>query len=624
MMFGTQTCGSIDEGTEREWLVADGCGGYAMGTVAGLRTRRYHGLLVVSGETPAARHVALAALDPIVELPSGNRVNLGTHEWSSGSISPDGYRYLESFELVDGLPRWRYRIGEVVLERELAMTYGSPAVGIVHRLLAGPAVTVRLSALCTWRDAHGERYAGGGDLLTETIAGGVEIEKSYRLAGPGWQPAGGWYLGAYLREEKVRGLSPVEDLWHAGDFTALLVHQGDAIEVTAWAGDSPPPPAPIVIHQARHRAVEIGGTSGDECEATLRRAADSFIVKGPDVVAGYPWFGAWSRDTMISFPGLFLSTGRFEEGAALLRRYAGTLSEGMLANTADTGQVEYNTVDGTLWFVQAIAGYLAATGDKDLGVELRPAVEAIRDAHEAGTRYGIRVDPGDWLLSAGAPGYALTWMDARVNGVAITPRIGKPVEVNALWINALRVLADLRQAAGVDAQPIVSQAERAGNAFRQKYPAPTGWLYDVLDPADSSLRPNQLIAYSLPHGPMRGEPVPAAVGDLVTTLGLRSLARYEPAYLGRHQGGPVDRDTAYHQGTVWPWLIGPYVSARRAAGQPVAGVTDGLVAHLHDYGLGSVSETTDGDEPHGATGCPFQAWSVGELLRVYRDESAAT
>jgi predicted glycogen debranching enzyme len=322
---------------------------------------------------------------------------------------------------------------------------------------------------------------------------------------------------------------------------------------------------------------------------------------------------------MISFPGLFLSTGRHDEGAALLRRYASTLSEGMLANTADTGRVEYNTVDGTLWFVQAIGAYVAATGDRDLGTELRPAVESIRDAHEHGTRYGIRVDPSDWLLSAGAPGYALTWMDARVNGVAVTPRIGKPVEVNALWINALRVLADLRQATGVDPQPILAQAEKAETAFRQKYPAPTGWLYDVLDPDDSALRPNQLIAYSLPYGPMRGEPVPDAVGDLVTALGLRSLAPSDPAYLGRHQGGPVDRDTAYHQGTVWPWLIGPYVSARRAAGQPVAGVTDGLLAHLYDYGLGSVSETADGNVPHGATGCPFQAWSVAELLRTYRD-----
>jgi len=199
--------------------------------------------------------------------------------------------------------------------------------------------------------------------------------------------------------------------------------------------------------------------------------------------------------------------------------------------------------------------------------------------------------------------------------------MGKPVEVNALWINALRVLADLRQATGVDAQPILAQAERAATAFRQKYPAPTGWLYDVLDPQESGLRPNQLIAYSLPYGPKHGEPVPEAVGDLVTSLGLRSLGRSDPAYLGRHQGGPVDRDTAYHRGTVWPWLIGPYASARRAAGQPVTGVADGLLAHLFDYGLGSVSETADGDVPHAATGCPFQAWSVGELLRIHLDRT---
>jgi len=335
-------------------------------------------------------------------------------------------------------------------------------------------------------------------------------------------------------------------------------------------------------------------------------------------VAGYPWFGTWSRDTMTSYEGLFLSTGWYDEGRELLRAYAGTLDDGMLANTADTGQVEYNTVDATLWFVHAVDAYVSATGDTDLGVGLLPAIAGIVAAHERGTRYGIRVDPADSLLTQCAPGYALTWMDARINGVPVTPRMGKPVEVNALWINALHVLAGLRERARLDATPARAAAEQATAAFRRRYPAPAGGLLDVLDPADPAMRPNQLIGYRLPHGPLRGQPIPAGLDALVTPLGLRTLSPDAPGYRGRHRGGPVPRDEAYHQGTVWPWLLGPYVDARRAAGLPTDGLLAGLTAHLHEHGLGSVSETADGDPPHAATGCPFQAWSVAELLRVRR------
>jgi predicted glycogen debranching enzyme len=370
----------------------------------------------------------------------------------------------------------------------------------------------------------------------------------------------------------------------------------------------------------------LASGAADEADGLLRRAADAFIVDGPDVVAGYPWFGAWSRDTMISYPGLFLATGRADEGRELLRRYAGTLCDGLLANTADTGQVEYNTVDGTLWFVQAVDAHLRATGDHELGAELLPVLMDIRTAHTAGTRYRIGVDPADGLLTAGVPGEALTWMDARIDGAGVTPRIGKPVEVNALWVNALAAIAGLRERVGADPSPVQAQARAAAEAFRRRYPAPGGWLYDVLDgPAgdDPALRPNQLLAYSLPHGPLRGQRPSKAIDVLLTPLGLRTLAPDHPGYLGRHRGGPVGRDSAYHQGTAWPWLIGPYVEAHRAAdavedgaANSVAVDLDGLVAHLGEYGLGSVSETADGDPPHGATGCPFQAWSVAELLRV--------
>ncbi|MER7415804.1 amylo-alpha-1,6-glucosidase [Micromonospora peucetia] len=639
--FGPQVCGDLTGGAAREWLVTDGLGGYATGTVSGLRTRRYHGLLVVAGETPAARRVGLVGLDPAVVLPSGARVRLGAHEWSSGDVDPRGFELLERFDLTDGLPRWRWRIGDVVIERELAMTHGRPCVAVVHRLVSGGPVRLDLAAVCTWRDAHGERRADGPAPRVEPVPGGAVVEGAFRLAGPDWIPEGQWWRGAHHREEAARGLNPDEDLWYAGRFSGGLERPGDTVSVLAWAGElaeEPPPATEVVaVRRARNRRVVAAAKPADPVEATLALAADAFVVgtaTGPDVVAGYPWFGAWSRDTMISYEGLFLCTNRAAEGRELLRAYAATLSEGMLANTADTGRVEYNTVDATLWFLHAVSRHVTVTGDTDLGDELLPALHGVVDAHLAGTRFGIAVDPADGLLTqGGTPGTALTWMDARVYGVPVTPRTGKPVEVNALWVNGLAGLAELTELAGRDAGDLWRLHERAVAAFRERFPAPTGWLHDVLDtpaPAyplggaahhdDDLLRPNQLLAWSLPYAPLApDEPtVRRVAGGLLTPLGPRSLSPDSPEFVGRHRGGPAERDGAYHQGTVWPWLLGPYADAARRANLPVDDLFVGVEAHLTEYGLGSVSETADGLAPHAATGCPFQAWSVAELLRARR------
>jgi predicted glycogen debranching enzyme len=616
VIFGPQVCGDLDAAATREWLLTDGLGGYAMGTVAGLRTRRYHGLLMIAEPgLPARRRLGLAALDAELLLPAGGRARLATHEWSGGALDPQGHLLLERFELTDGIPRWRWRIGEVVLEREISMGYGTPQVEIVHRLVAAPGpVTLVLKALTTWRDAHAERTAGGPPPAMVPTADGVEIEGAYRLAGPGWRAAGEWYRGVYAREEAARGLSAVEDLWFAGDFTVSLA-PGESATVAAFAGQRS-----AVAARERHRGLTAGAS--DEVDAALLLAADAFVVRGPDVVAGYPWFGTWSRDTMTSYEGLFLSTGRVEEGRALLRAYAATVSEGMLANTADTGTLEYNTADATLWFLHALDRHATQTGDDDLARDLAGTVAEIIAAHVAGTRYGIRVDPADGLLTQGgqdAPGLALTWMDARVDGVPVTPRAGKAVEINALWINGLGAAAALLGRAGADSGAIDRLRAAAVTGFRRRFAGPAG-LPDVLD-AGPEVRPNQLLAFSLPHGPRRGDPAPA-LPELVTPLGLRSLAPGEPAYLGRHRGGPADRDRAYHQGTVWPWLIGPYADATGSAAVPagLSGLSglSGLEAHVFEWGLGSVSETAEGDPPHRATGCPFQAWSVAELLRVRR------
>ncbi|MGN9912567.1 amylo-alpha-1,6-glucosidase [Phytohabitans sp. LJ34] len=629
--FGPQVCGDLVMGTTREWLLTDGLGGYAMGTVSGLRTRRYHALLVVAGDVPASRHVGLVSLDPVVTLPSGAHVRLATHEWASGAIEPKGHHLIERFDLADGLPRWRWRIGDVVIEREIAMAHGRPAVAVVHRLIAGSGVRLALEALCTWRDQHGERYADGPPPRVIPTVDGAVVEQAYRMAGPGWAPTGQWWRGAHHREEAARGLASEEDIWYAGRFGGALDAPGDTLEVLAWAGDLEDRPAPatevVAAARERHWQVIAAAKPADPVDATLALAADAFVVRtgaGPDVVAGYPWFGAWSRDTMTSYEGLFLATGRAEEGRELLRSYAGTLSRGMLANTADTGSVEYNTSDATMWFLHAVDRHVTVTGDTDLAAELLPALRGIVDAHLEGTRYGIRADPADGLIAQGAPGEALTWMDARVYGVPVTPRAGKPVEVNALWVNGLAAIVDLAARVGQDPGAAPAAHALALSAYRERYPAPTGWLYDVLDGPggnDMSLRPNQLLAWSLPRAPMP-EPDHAALraigAALMTPLGPRSLAPDSPGYTGSHRGTPAQRDAAYHQGTVWPWTIGPYADAARKAGWRISELFTGIESHLPEFGLASVSETADGYAPHAATGCPFQGWSVAEALRARR------
>ncbi|MEV6300736.1 amylo-alpha-1,6-glucosidase [Actinoplanes sp. NPDC051861] len=628
IVFGPQLSARLTEGATREWLVPDGTGGYAMGTVSGLRTRRYHGLLVVAGRTPAVRNLALASLDPVLTLPSGATVRLGVHQWADGAVAPDGNRLLTSFALIDGVPRWRWRIGDVVIEREVAAAAGRPSVAVVHRLVAGGPIEISLEALCTWRDAHGERTAGGPPPQVTPTADGCEVEGAYRLSGPGFAPSGEWFRGVRYRAEAERGLPQTEDLWYAGSFRSALANPGEAVEVSAWAGDldDPPPPAAKTVSAARmrNRAVVAAAEPADETQAALVLAADAFVVRtgtGPDVVAGYPWFGSWSRDTMIGYEGLFLCTGRAETGRELLRAYAGTLSRGMLANTADTGSVEYNTADGTLWFLHAIGRHVTETGDDDLAAELLPALRDVVSHHLGGTRYGIRTDPADGLIRQGSAGEALTWMDARVAGVPVTARAGKPVEINALWVNALATVLDLAARTGTPPGAAEAAYPAAREGFSRRFPTPSGLLHDVVDGPngdDATLRPNQLLAWSLPHAPLR--PDRAALrrigAELVTPLGLRSLAPAEPGYRGKHRGEPAERDSAYHTGTVWPWLTGPYVTAWHRLGVPVDDVLADIDGHLGEHGLGSISETADGDAPHQATGCPFQAWSVAEHLRA--------
>src|SRR6267378_5073982 len=387
--FGRQLCGDLDAASEREWLVPDGLGGYAMGTVGGLRTRRYHGLLVVAARPPGGRMLGLAGIDPILIL-GERRIPLAVHEWASGAIDPKGHVHLESFELAEGLPRWRWTIGDVAIEREVAMDHGRASVAVIHRVLRAPGpVSLELHPLCTWRDAHGERFADGPPSV-DIAADGFQFEDAYRIAGAGYVPGGEWYRGVHYRAEAERGLAATEDLWHAGHF-AVELEAGEAHELVAWAGaPGIPPRRPAAIFaKAKHRydAVIATANAVTDIDRLLAVAADQFIVEGPMVVAGYPWFGEWYRDTMTSYEGLFLETGRHEEGRKLLLRASQTLSEGMLPNTSDTGDTEYNSADATLWFVHAVGRHVQRTGDHELASELSEDLLDVIEHHRSGTRY---------------------------------------------------------------------------------------------------------------------------------------------------------------------------------------------------------------------------------------------
>jgi predicted glycogen debranching enzyme len=621
--FGRQLCGDLESSSRREWLVCDGLGGYAMGTVSGLRTRRYHGLLAVATVPPGNRRLGLAALDAVLVI-GDRRVRLACHEWVGGAIDPTGYLQLESFALRDGLPSWRYAVRDVLLEVELAMAHGRAALEATYVLLRAAApVRLELAALCTWRDVHGERHAAGTPDL-EILGDGFVFEHAYRVRGPGFQPGGSWYLGARYRMEAERGLPDSEDLFFAGTFSAELA-AGGRCSVQAFAAPFDDPPAPDLAGAARTRAraLTARAATSDEVERALVLAADCFVTTSPPaVVAGYPWFGAWGRDTMISYEGLFLETGRSEEGRALLASACDSVCNGLLVNDDENASAERNSIDAPLWLIHALGRHVARTGDEDLAAELAEPLLSLLEGLVAGTSYGIGVDAADGLLRGGAPGMALTWMDARVGGTPITPRHGKPVEVNALFVNGLATVGLLRQRLALPDRGVGDLERRARQSFAARFRRPDGrGLYDVVDgPSgdDAALRPNQLLAASLPHGPHEDARVVDACWPLLTSLGLRTLDPADPAYLGTHRGDQASRDRSYHQGTVWPWLIGAFVEAAWRTGRDAGGVLHGLVAHLGEWGLQSVSETAEGDVPHLATGCPFQAWSVAELLRARR------
>jgi len=582
----------------KEWLETDGLGGFATGAADGIRARRYHAVLLAATRPPDARMVLVADLEVFAETAHG-RFALSSHRYRGGVVYPDGASRIASFRH-EPWPRWEYALpGGVRIACELATVPGAPCTHVRWTQLAGPPARLWVRPLLAGRDYHATHHENPVFRFDADVAGDVVTWRPYpgvpaiACRHPGrYEHAPDWYRAFALELEALRGLDHEEDLASPGIFTFEL-------------------PGTLVFGMERVVDGAFIARAGG-----LERAADAYLVRrgtGTTVIAGYPWFGDWGRDTFISLRGLCLARGKRDVAAAILREWATVIDRGMLPNRfgEQDAAPEYNSVDAALWFV--VAAHAAGLAD-----ELRPAIAAIVDGYAAGTRHGIRQD-SDGLLACGVPGLQLTWMDAKIGDTVITPRIGKPVEIQALWINALAI-------AGRD-------ITRATAAFAQRF-WNAGALHDVVDcdhvpgTADPSFRPNQIFAVGgLPHPVLVGERARSVVercfAELWTPAGPRSLSPADGRYRGRYQGGPRERDTSYHNGPVWPWLAGAFIEAwvrvHGDRGEARRRFFAPLLDRLGIAGLGHLSEIADGDPPHTPCGCPFQAWSVAELVRLDRD-----
>jgi predicted glycogen debranching enzyme len=641
---GPEVLRDLPAAAQLEWLLADGLGGYASSTVIGLNTRRYHGLLVAATQPPVGRMVLLSRVDETLWL-GGTGHPLATRAYPS-VVEPPGYEWAASFAL-DPLPTLTWEVPSGArLARTVARVQGAPGTVIVYRYEGtGPAV-LELRPFLAYRDHHAlqrenaaihpEVSREGDDVILRPYDGCPPL--TLRASRAHWESGGHWYRQFEYERERERGLDSREDLFAPGAFRVVL-HPGESVALTAWAGKVPPDFDPVaLVSDERRRLRRIGG-GGDEGEGLLvelRRSASTFVVRrgeaGYSIIAGYPWFADWGRDTMIALPGLCLTTGRHEEARAVLGEFARHVQDGLVPNRfPDGGEApEYNSADAALWLVVAIHHYLEATGDRAfVNTHLRPAVTAILEGYRQGTHHGIHVT-AEGLVSQGEVGLQLTWMDAKAGGHVVTPRRGYAVEIQALWYNALQVGAEIARSAGdtTSAQEWSLLANRARDSFlRAFWSDNAGYLADVVSGGtrDLSLRPNQLYAVGLPHALVprdkAGYVVEAVRQHLLTPVGLRTLAPGDPAYLGRHAGDVRERDEAYHQGTVWPFLMGIYFdSVIRVYGEQGKAEARAWLAaferHLEEAGLGTVSEVFDGDPPHRPGGAIAQAWSVAELLRI--------
>lgn len=647
-------CGDLSVAESREWLVTNGLGGFAAGTVAGTLTRRYHGLLFAALKPPVGRMLLCPKVDACVDY-GGREYALATDRWADGTLAPQGFVHTTGFRLEGSVPVWSLTCGDAVLERRVWMEHDANRTYLQYVCVrAGEPLGLSLAAFVNCRDLHGQTHAGTWTMNVRMAAGGLTIVPFagaptiwLRADRGGVVPEHTWYRNYALRAEEARGLDATEDHVRAGVFTCELA-AGDAL--TLVIGDAPVPivDGAAALKRRRARDAELiagwetaAGTRAAAAPPWVRRlvlAADQFVVRRPlhddadarSVLAGYPWFGDWGRDTAIALPGLTLATGRAPLGGAILRTFAHFVDGGMLPNYFPDGgePAHYNSVDAALWYIEAVRRYHLASGDARTLRAVFPALRAIVAAYTAGTRYGIGVDPADGLLSAGEAGVQLTWMDAKVGDWVVTPRTGKPVEVNALWINALQTCAALAPAAGAgeEARAWTAAARRATASFERFWSAAHGWCFDVIDGpdgADPALRPNQIFAVALPidvlDAARRRAIVNVCATRLWTPAGLRSLDAADPRYRGQYGGDQRSRDGAYHQGTVWTWLAGPFALALRRTGSPAAAATvlAAAAGGLDALALGTLAEIAEGDAPFAARGAVAQAWSVATVLDAW-------
>lgn len=653
MTIDARGCRDLERALSLEWLEPNGRGGYASGTVAGANTRRYHALLLVARHPPVDRVALVNHVEESIEI-GGDTCPLSTNVYG-GAVHPEGYQYCERFSDVPW-PTWRFACRGIRLERELVCPHGRDLVILRWRLLddASPAVVLRVRPMLTGRDFHATHQENAALRSEATITEGQVVWQPYEGLPPVRAQHNGqyhhrpdWYRRIHYPVDRERGLEHVEDWWSPGECLFTLT-PGTTAELVFTTETIPPLSVTQVMDAERRRRDTLVTSAPTEDELTHRLwvASNAFLVKRAarqTVIAGYPWFADWGRDTFVALPGLCLVTGRYEVARQVIEAFASYVSQGMVPNRfPDIGeQPEYNTIDASLWFIHTVDRYLYYSRDL-VGVQRMawPAVKQILDGYRQGTRFGIRMDE-DGMITGGVEGVQLTWMDVKIGEWVVTPRHGKPVEIQALWVRALAVAAALAEQFGESAYAAQCRQDRARAtaSFRDRFWYRTGgYLFDVVDGPtgdDASLRPNQIFALALDDQLVTDAQAKQVLQllkeRLLTPVGLRTLAPEDIRFCASYEGGVAERDAAYHQGTVWPFLLGPFVTAWvKTYGDSPSVRRDarlflqGLFEHLDEACLGQVSEIFDGERPHRARGCVAQAWSVAEPLRALIEDIAVT
>ena len=664
--LGRDICSNPVESSQYEWLITNGIGGYGCGTLSGILTRCYHGFLVAALKPPLERTLLLAKLDETAQY-LGNPYPLSCDRWSGGTTTGHGYRNLERFHLEGTTPIWTYTCADARLTKRIWMQPGENTTYTQYTLHhASAPFTLTIKALVNHRNHHHTTQSHHGpspwQIQTRSHPRGLKVEAAgcpapfYLFATRGKLiPQIKWYQHYFLTQEKYRGLTHLDDHFHCATLRTTLA-PGDTVTVACSTEPFPNLDETTALAERKQyeesllnkafqkQAVSLTGETPilrDSHPLTpspplkqLILAADQFIATratGKTIIAGYPWFGDWGRDTMIALPGLTLTTGRPEIARPILLTFSKYLSQGMLPNAfPEEGDTPgYNTVDAILWYFEAIRAYVTATDDNTLLEELFPALEDVIDWHLRGTRYNIHLDESDGLIYAGEPGAQLTWMDAKVDDWVVTPRIGKPVEINALWHNALLCMAEFANRIGKPDDDYLALSKFAATSFAKFWNPKQQHCYDVIEGPkgnDPALRPNQLFAVSLAYAPPLSAQQQKAIVDscsqqLLTSYGMRSLSQSHSDYIGTYGGPQIKRDGSYHQGTTWGWLIGPFVQAHlKVYNNPKAArqFLEPLTQHLHAGCIGTLSEIFDGDAPFTPRGAFAQAWTVAELLRAWQ------